>query len=343
MSEIEKFKEEVKKRLSDERWGKEIENAWKVLEEFRKKFPYVEKPELIEKITPDDIYNPGKEGYFLHYLEHKLKPLGHIHVPSDRPWRSAREDTENFKDLLKMAVNEEKSLAEKIDAKWDNLKGWGRDKHYAKKLIFCYFPEDTLPLFKTEHAEGFVKSIVWGGMEQIESNSEKRYGKSYDNLSVGQKYEILTGILLRTKNKYLGELKNFDNAVFVRTLYEVYPPSEPVTPIKVTEPLSAVRMLFSPANEMGVVALFCMYHRQLGFPYILRIQSPFPDATAIDAKGQQKTIEFKLFASSFRTSGYDPNECDYIVCWYDDLPDDDVLKSKVLCLKEKLGSEDEEE
>ena len=343
MSKLEEFKEEVKKRLSDEQWGKEVKNAWKILEEFREKFPYRENPELIEKITPDDIYNPGKEGYFLHYVEHKLKPLGHIHVPSDKPWRNARENIETFKDLLKIAVNDEKSLAEKIDAKWEKLKGWGEDKHYAKKLIFCYFPEDTLPVFKTEHAEGFVKSIIEEGIEQVESNSKKKYGNSYDNLSIGQKYEILTEILLSTKKKYLDDLKDFNNALFVKALYEVYPPSEPVTPTKVVpEPLSAVRMLFSPVNEMGVVALFCMYHRELGFPYILRIQSPFPDATVIDAKGEQKTIEFKLFASSFRTSGYDPNKCDYIVCWYDDLPEDDELKSKVLCLKEKLGSEEEE-
>jgi hypothetical protein len=343
MINIEKFKEEVKNRLLDEEWGKEIKNAWKILEEFIKKFPYREKVELIDEITPDDVYNPGKEGYFLHYLEHKLKPLGHLHVPSDMPWRSARENIETFKELLKIAVDEEKSLAEKIDAKWEELKGWGRDKHYAKKIVFCYFPEDTLPLFKTEHAEGFVRAIAPQEIEQIENKSQKKYGKPYDELSVGQRYEILTEILLGLKKKYLNDLKDFNNALFVKALYEIYPPSEPITPTKLTEPLSAVRMLFSPNNEMGVVALFCMYHRELGFPYILKIQSPFPDATVINDKGEVKNIEFKLYASSFKTSGYNPNECDYIVCWYDDLPEDDELKPKILCLKEKLGSEEEEE
>jgi len=342
MSNIEKFREEVKNRLRDEEWGKEIKKGWKILGEFRKKFPFREKAELIDEITPDDIYNPGKEGYFLHYVEHKLKPLGSIYVPSDKPWRSAREDIETFKELLRIAVDEEKPLAEKIDAKWEKLKGWGGDKHYAKKIIFCYFPEDTLPLFKTEHTEGFVKAIASQEMEQIESKSEEKYGKSYDNLSIGQKYEVLTEILLEAKKKYLSDLKDLDNALFVKALYEIYPPSEPATPTKVTEPLSAVRMLFSPVNEMGVVALFCMYHRELGFPYILKIQSQFPDATVINDKGELKNIEFKLFASSFRTSGYDPNKCDYIVCWYDDLPEDDELKPKVLCLQEKLGSAEEE-
>ncbi|MEM2258368.1 MAG: hypothetical protein QXE46_00475 [Candidatus Thermoplasmatota archaeon] len=86
-----------------------------------------------------------------------------------------------------------------------------------------------------------------------------------------------------------------------------------------------------------------MYHRELGFPYILRIQSQFPNATVIDAKGGIKNIEFKLFASYFKRSGYDPNRCDYIVCWFDDLLDDDILKSKILCLKERLGIVEEEE
>ncbi|MCM8826886.1 MAG: hypothetical protein NC904_05135 [Candidatus Omnitrophica bacterium] len=335
MSAIEIFREEVKKRLSDKQWGIEVKNAWRILDEFRKKFPYREKPDMIDEITPDEIYNPGKEGYFFHYIEHKLKPLGYIHVPSDKPWRAARENIETFKELLKTVVDKEKTLAEKIDAKWEVLKGWGGDKHYVKKLIFCYFSEEILPLFKTKHAEGFVEMLLGGEKYKDKANS---YGMSYDDLTVGQKYEILMESLINIK-KNLSDFKNLDNALFVKALYEIYPPSEQVTSDKFSQPLSAVRMLFSPDNEMGVVALFSMYHRELGFPYILRIQSAFPDATVIDDRGEIRNIEFKLFASSFRTSGYDPNRCDYIVCWYDDLPEDDDLKSKVLCLQEKLGSE----
>ena len=341
MSEIEKFKDEVKKRLSDKQWGATIRDAWKILEEFRERYPFVEKPELIDKITPDDVYNPGKEGYFLHYIEHKLKPLGHIHVPSDKPWRYARDDIETFKELLKTVVDEEKTLAEKVDARWENLKGWGGDKHYAKKIIFCYYPDNILPLFKTEHVERFIEII--SGNTLYKNKAYDRYGRSYDDLTKGQKYEILMESLIDIKNVHLNDLKDLDNVLFVRALYEIYPPSEPVTPKKITEPLSTVRMLFSPDNEMGVVALFSMYHRELGFPYILKIQSAFPDATVIDARGEIKNIEFKLFASSFRSSGYDPDNCDYIVCWYDDLPEDDPLKPKILCLREKLGSEEEEE
>jgi len=98
------------------------------------------------------------------------------------------------------------------------LKGWGGDKHYAKKIIFCYFPEDTLPLFKTEHTEGFARAIASQEMEQIESKSEEKCGKSYDNLSIGQRYEVLTEILLEAKKKYLSDLKDLDNALFVKAL-----------------------------------------------------------------------------------------------------------------------------
>jgi hypothetical protein len=106
MTEIDKFKAELQSRLSNDQWGIAIRNAWKVHAEFLKKFPYRENPEQIDTLTPDQIYNPGKEGgYFINYIEHKLMPLGHISVGSDRAWRSAREDSETFKGLLRMAVD----------------------------------------------------------------------------------------------------------------------------------------------------------------------------------------------------------------------------------------------
>jgi len=78
----------------------------KVWREFIECFPFREKTESIDNLSPEEVYNPGVSGYFLDYIEHKLKPLGHIYVPSDKPWRSAGENLETFKELLKIAVNE---------------------------------------------------------------------------------------------------------------------------------------------------------------------------------------------------------------------------------------------
>ena len=342
MSNIENFNDQVKKNEKNlKEFEHSIKEAWKKHAELLQKFPFREKPESINKLTPKDLYNPGNPGYFFEYMEHKLKSLGAIYVPSDRPWRNAQEDIEQFKDLLKMAVDESKSLAEKIDAPWENISRWGGDKHFAKKLIFCYFPENTIPIFHSGHMEHFVEAL--GLSKEKERISKSKFNESYEGLSIGQKYEVLTEILLKAKENTA--LKDANISIYSRALYEIFPPSESILPpTKVVEPLSAVKMLFSPVNELGIVALFSMYHRELGFPYFLKIQSGFPDATVVDAKGDMKKIEFELFASNFKDHRHDPDECDIIVCWEDNLDENDSLRSKVkiLSLKEKLGSKEEE-
>ena len=329
---------EMKEKVKEVR-GR-IEDAWRLQREFVSRFPFREKPELIEDLTSEDVYNPGVSGYFLDYVEHKLKPLGHIYVPSDRPWRSARDNLDDFKRLLKIAVDDSVSLADRIDAEWDSLSGWGGDRHYAKKLVFCYYPAEVVPIFKTEHLEHFVK--ILGLWENVDEKAMARFRKSYDNLSLGQKYELLNNTLLAFR-KNREEMKDWDNALFVRLLYEAFPPFEVVAPAKVVEPMSATRMLFSPVNELGVVALFSMYHRELGFPYILKIQRDYPDAIAIDEFGDVKLIEFELFASNFIAHGHDPDKCDHIICWENDLDENAqdekirMLSKKVLALRERLG------
>lgn len=342
MRAIEKFNEEVKNR--GEELGndfKKIKEAWRAHQEFLRKFPFRENPEEVDNLTPIRLYNPGSYDSFFYYLEHKLKALGHISVPSDAPWRNAKENLDLFKSLLKTAVDESKSVAEKIDVKWEQIPRWGGDKHFAKKIIFCYFPEKGIPIFKTEHMEHFVE--VLGLAPEKEKISNQKFNKSYDSLTLGEKYEVLTDLLLRAKAKT--DLKDKDNAVFARALYKIFPPAESIVPSKILTPLSAVKMLFSPVNELGVVALFSMYHRELGFPYVIKIQPQFPDALVIDSESRVRKIEFELFASTFKAHGHDPKECDYIVCWEDDIPSDDDLRTKlkIIALKEKLGFMKEEE
>jgi hypothetical protein len=108
--------------------------------------------------------------------------------------------------------------------------------------------------------------------------------------------------------------------------------------------MSAARMLFSPINELGVVMLFAMYHRELGFPYILKVKSDYPDAVVIDEAGEVKTVEFELSASNFIAHKHDPSKCDYIVCWENDLAEDrqaKVLAGKIIALKDRLGEIEE--
>ena len=85
-----------------------------------------------------------------------------------------------------------------------------------------------------------------------------------------------------------------------------------------------IDLLFEPVDEMGLVYLFARHHKEIGFPFIVKLRSKYPDAIAIDAKGERKLIELEFRSSSFN---HDPKGCDYIVCWIDDLEEE---------LKEKL-------
>jgi hypothetical protein len=96
---------------------------------------------------------------------------------------------EIFKKLLRIVVSEDVSLAEKIDAEWGMLPGWGGDRHYAKKIVFCYYPEEVIPIFKTEHLEHFLR--ILGLLEEAYRKAQAMFQRSYEDLTVGQKYELL--------------------------------------------------------------------------------------------------------------------------------------------------------
>jgi hypothetical protein len=105
------------------------------------------------------------------------------------------------------------------------------------------------------------------------------------------------------------------------------------------DPLKFRGLLHAPTNEQGVVVLFGMVCRELGF-IIESMHQSFPDCEAkmcIDRKlGRWKKlmIEFEYRSRNFIDHGHDPAKCDLIVCWennWDDCPID------VLELKTEIG------
>ncbi len=82
-------------------------------------------------------------------------------------------------------------------------------------------------------------------------------------------------------------------------------------------PLNFGSMVYEPINEQGVVLLFGMVSRQLGFS-VESIGTEFPDCEAkryVEARGQRQQhvrIEFE-----FRSRDFDHSvgDCDIIVCW----------------------------
>jgi hypothetical protein len=82
-------------------------------------------------------------------------------------------------------------------------------------------------------------------------------------------------------------------------------------------------MQSGPVNELGVVCLFALLSKRLGFA-IRRVQAGFPDCIAQKrtANGWKTVrVEFEYNAKSFKAHGHNTRGCDYIVCWENDWPD----------------------
>lgn len=285
---------------------REIDNARKLLIQFRKKYPFKDDPECINRLTPDNLFKKG-EDYFFRWIEFKLRTLGHIALGSATVYRNACEQLEDFKDLLRIAVDEEKSLAQRVDAPWERISGMGGEKLIAKKIISCY-DDDVLPIFKTSDLEYFFNLLV--GRQRLPSN--------YDGMSLGEKFQYLTLALINIKENF-AETKEWDNAYFMWFLYEMFPPprekiawGRPAEP----EPLNKMGLLFGPQTHEEMMFLFSKMHEKIGFPYITKIQGAYPDVFALDNDRTVKRIEIETFASQF---DHDPKGCDFIVCWENDL------------------------
>jgi hypothetical protein len=79
-----------------------------------------------------------------------------------------------------------------------------------------------------------------------------------------------------------------------------------------------------PVNEQGVVFLFGMVARELGY-MVEAIQTGFPDCEAkrqiSPRKWQRVRIEFEFESRNFRDHGHSVSGCDVIVCWQHNWPE----------------------
>lgn len=92
------------------------------------------------------------------------------------------------------------------------------------------------------------------------------------------------------------------------------------------EPIDFRGLRHAPINEQGVVYLFGMVSRELGFS-IEALQQGFPDCEGKYLHDKSRKIwakariEFEFRASNFREHCHNENDCDVIVCWENDWPD----------------------
>jgi len=341
LSEVEQVREKAQAYDPEHKDKKKLEKTLELVKKFNERYPWRSKSQLIDSLTSKDLYNPTHPGYFFDWIEHKLKDFGHIYVGHAGVWENAANSIDDFKKLLKIAVDDSRPLHQKIDGPWTNIKMWGGDKHYAKKIVNCFYPDMSIYAFKTEDLEKFCQAV---GISKtvIDSQSNSRYGEVYDELTMGKKYELLNDLLLDFKNS-LEETKDWHDAYFAHFLYSTFRDRLVPRAYELTrglpssfEPLMGEGLLFEPRTEQEVLYIFARHHRELGFTYIKSIRQEFPDIIALDDRGDEKKIELELFSSEFESHKH-PGGCDFIVCWINDKQNPPAKWPKIIALKDVIG------
>jgi len=111
-------------------------------------------------------------------------------------------------------------------------------------------------------------------------------------------------------------------------------------------PMDFRGMRHEPVNEQGVVLLFGMLAKELGY-MIEAVQKGFPDCEAkrqiAPERWQRVRIEFEFESRNFRDQGHPLNGCDVIVCWrhnWDDCPQHIEIIELSNVIKSLANSED---
>ena len=89
------------------------------------------------------------------------------------------------------------------------------------------------------------------------------------------------------------------------------------------QPMDFRGLRHEPVNEQGVVLLFGMVAKELGY-IVEAVQSGFPDCEAkrqiAPHRWQRVHIEFEFESRNFRDHGHPTTGCDIIVCWRHNWP-----------------------
>lgn len=299
------------------------------ISQFAKRFPFRTDPRSIENLRDQDVYEKGSKDSFFYWVEYGTFDVGHITVWGASIFENVRKNLPALRRLLQIAADDSVRLSEKVDARWDTIRGLGGDKHIPKKIIALLYPEKVLPIFKTRHFEHFASEL---GLD-LSHVTKQLFKKDYEDAKLGEKFEVLNNIFVRWREQ---NVPGVDNLALARFLYKKYPPPSLETVPDRAGVLGSTGLLFEPENELGVVSIFSIYHRELGFPFIVKIQREFPDAIVISDDGEPVAIEFEYKASTFIQHQHEAGSCDLVVCWVNDLPKEASIGTDVFALKEKL-------
>lgn len=191
------------------------EIARQKLARFTADYPFRDRPAEVGAV----IRTSRDAEEFMRRLERDLGWLGAINLRSNRPIEEAGRKLELFRDLVARMVDPQLSVWTKIDGQW-NIAGFGgENRQILKKIVNTYYPELTLPIFNTEHMEGFARYLRL----DKDSVSNEIYGRRYASLrGPGEIWHVLSEALIRERNEN-SHLKNEDNHYFMLFLYTMMP------------------------------------------------------------------------------------------------------------------------
>jgi hypothetical protein len=152
----------------------------------------------------------------------------------------------------------------------------------------------------------------WGSFPKAVDEYVRRFGEPQSKVTQSESAAKL-------------ELSDLRQATRKLVVPETIKPTSTVPKKKVFygEPLGFRGLQYAPVNEQGVVYLFGMVSRELGF-LIESVRTDFPDCegkrmTESDGtKWQHVRIEFEYRSRNFEEHGHNPDNCDLVVCWIHD-------------------------
>ncbi|MGD0462472.1 MAG: hypothetical protein ABSB74_08290 [Tepidisphaeraceae bacterium] len=91
----------------------------------------------------------------------------------------------------------------------------------------------------------------------------------------------------------------------------------------VGEPINFRGLTYAPVNEQGVVLLFGMLAKELGF-HVQLVRQGYPDCKAVrslgDGRYEEVNVEFEFRSSGFKAHLKSETKSDFIICWEHDWP-----------------------
>lgn len=186
-----------------------IEKNTQIYRDFISLFPFKDHPEEIDKLTPETVFQTGNKKTLSYMIQYWAAGTG---IKSGDYIESIISNIEKFKSLLKGVVDPNKSHSQKIDLQWSEIPQLGGDRLIAKKLVFIFNIESSLAISTSDMQEMLLNFDC-----DYEKESINRLEKLYTNLTLGEKYQLLTELLLKVKESID---RDWDNITFNHFLYK---------------------------------------------------------------------------------------------------------------------------